>query len=109
MHPAVAAALHAAHVQHPAAAHDLHHESVKAPLAAAKQQHKLKVEAELENAEHMHAMAAAAAKKVFNAAVLLRRIWSSFASATDVFVQAFDLALSIHTQAGKCLLHRPFA
>ena len=52
-HPAVAAALNTAHTQHPAA--NLH---------AAAKEHKLKVEAELENAEHVKAMASAAAKKV---------------------------------------------
>ena len=82
VHPAVAAALNAAHVQHPAAnavaakvvaakavaakvvaakevaAHTSH------PLSAAQQQHKLKVEAELENAEHMREMASEASTKV---------------------------------------------
>jgi ABC-type protease/lipase transport system fused ATPase/permease subunit len=52
-HPAVAAALNTAHIQHPTAA-----------LHAAAKEHKLKVEAELENAEHVKAMASAAAKKV---------------------------------------------
>jgi hypothetical protein len=76
VHPAVAAALQAAHVQ-PL-------KSAAVPLAA-KQQHKLKVEAELENAEHMRALAQAAAKKVRRltvchaAAQLLRRLltWRS--------------------------------
>ncbi len=85
--PAVAAALNAAHTQHPSAiqhmaakvvaAHDVHPSSAAAKSkqpasasahhpssAAGNQQHKLKVEAELENAEHVRAMASAAAKKV---------------------------------------------
>jgi hypothetical protein len=57
-HPAVAAALNTAHTQHPTAAHPT------AALHAAAKEHKLKVEAELENAEHVKAMASAAAKKV---------------------------------------------
>ena len=68
VHPAVAAALHAAHTQHSSAVHQPAAKEVAAhaahPTSAATQHHKLKVEAELENAEHMRAMASAAAAKV---------------------------------------------
>ena len=89
VHPAVAAALTAAHVEpstaHKAAAHIAKPISATAkpiaatakPISATANPHKLKVEGELEAAEKMRAMAQAAGTKAFN------------------------LALAIHSQAEK--------
>jgi len=122
VHPAVAAALNAAHVQHPAAnavaakvvaakavaakvvaakavaakvvaakavaAHTSH------PLSAAQQQHKLKVEAELENAEHMREMASEASTKAFNLALSIHTQAEKMTSDADKALKAKNLALN---------------
>jgi len=129
IHPAAAAALTAAHIEHPsvaapkAAAH-IEHPSVAAPKAAAhitissaapkaaahvtkpistkaaaSSPHKLKVEAELESAEHTRAMAQAAGSKAFKLALAIHSQAEKLTSQADVAKQAKNLALSASLRA----------
>jgi hypothetical protein len=107
VHPAVVAALSAVHLAAAPAAHSVSKEVLH---ASAQSEHKLKLQAELEHAEHMHAMASAAASKVPTPREFVASSVTSPITSNNPHpcAQAFDLALSIHTQAGKCYIYGRF-